>query len=60
MVAGKVEATDVCLRVSWEVQNRPNGDVGITQGGRAVRTGEWTTGSNVLKDALVSLANFAR
>ncbi len=46
MVAERIEATDVARGIIQEVQNRPNGDVGITRG-RQYRTGtttEWTTG----------------
>ncbi len=39
MVAGKVEATDVAWGIIQEVQSDPNGDVGITRGGRQYRTG---------------------
>ncbi len=53
------------LGIIQEVQNRPNGDVGITRvvGSTApVYVTEWTTGRNIrnAKDALVSLTNLPR
>ena len=57
-----IEATDIAWDIIQEVQNRPNGDVGITRGSRQYRTGvrrdrmdDWEDIN--AKDALVSLTN---